>query len=167
MVTILQSPFVIEFILPFLLVFAVVFAVLQKSRILGEGKKQVDLVVALVVGLIVIAFGQATGLIIQLSAFLGVALVVILVFLIIMGGITGSGDMSDLFGEKFKMVVGILALISVVIAVIIFSGFWDYVYEFFALEGDGNLIMNLVIIVVVVGAVVAVAWPAKSGDSGS
>jgi hypothetical protein len=37
--TLLSHPLFIEAILPFLLIFAVVFAVLQKSRILGEGKK--------------------------------------------------------------------------------------------------------------------------------
>ena len=56
--TILSSQLFVEVILPFLLVFAVVFAILQKTKILGEGKKQIDAIVSLVIGLIVIAFSQ-------------------------------------------------------------------------------------------------------------
>ena len=54
-----------EVLLPFLLVFTVVFAILQKTSILGKGKKQIDAIVSLVVGLIVVAFGYATNVIIK------------------------------------------------------------------------------------------------------
>ena len=90
--TVLQSPLFIEFILPFILVFAIVFAVLQKSEVLGKGKKQVDAMVAFAVGLITIAFGQAVGIIIQLSVFLSVGIVVFLVLMILMGILAKPGD---------------------------------------------------------------------------
>ena len=49
------SPFFVEVILPFVLVFTLVFAVLQKTEILGKGKRQIDVLVALAIGLITIA----------------------------------------------------------------------------------------------------------------
>ena len=82
MATILQNPFVVQLILPFLLVFAVVFAVLQKSKIFGEGKRQIDVIVAFAIALIVVAFVQYVNIIIQLAAFLGLMLVIILVMML-------------------------------------------------------------------------------------
>ena len=52
--TLLSHPIFVETILPFLLVFTLVFAVLQKSKILGDNKKQIDAIVSLVVGLLLI-----------------------------------------------------------------------------------------------------------------
>ena len=44
---IFDNPFFTEMLLPFLLVFVVVFAILQKTKILGEEKAQIDAIVAL------------------------------------------------------------------------------------------------------------------------
>ena len=58
---IFSNPFFTEMLLPFLLVFVVVFAILQKSKILGDGKAQIDAIVGLVIGLILIG-GILVGL---------------------------------------------------------------------------------------------------------
>ena len=44
----------VEILLIFLLIFVIVYAILQKTKILGEGKKNLNVVVALVVGLLVV-----------------------------------------------------------------------------------------------------------------
>ena len=81
--TILSSDLFVNAVLPFLLVFVVIFAILQKSKILGDEKKQIDAIVALVIGLIVISFGYATGVIVSLIPFLAVSAIIILVFLLL------------------------------------------------------------------------------------
>jgi len=43
---------VLDFLLPFLLVFTIVFAVLQKTKIVGEGKKNFNVIIALIMGLL-------------------------------------------------------------------------------------------------------------------
>jgi len=43
-----------DVLLPFILIFTIVFAVLQKSKILGDGKKNFNVMVALVLGLSVV-----------------------------------------------------------------------------------------------------------------
>jgi amino acid transporter len=43
---------IMEFLLPFILIFTIVFAILQKSQILGTDKKNFNVVVALVLGLL-------------------------------------------------------------------------------------------------------------------
>ena len=45
---------VLDSILPFLLVFTVMFAVLQKTKIIGEGRRQFNTLIALVVSLMVV-----------------------------------------------------------------------------------------------------------------
>ncbi len=49
-----QTYGIMDFLLPFLLVFVIVFAVLQRTEILGKGKKNFNVVVALVLALIFI-----------------------------------------------------------------------------------------------------------------
>lgn len=44
----------LDFILPFLLIFAILFAVLQKTKILGEERRNINLVVSLVIALTVV-----------------------------------------------------------------------------------------------------------------
>jgi hypothetical protein len=48
----LQQYGIVDFLLPFLLVFVIVFAILQRTELLGKGKKNFNLVVALVLGLL-------------------------------------------------------------------------------------------------------------------
>ncbi|MBW2965671.1 hypothetical protein KY342_01045 [Candidatus Woesearchaeota archaeon] len=53
-IQLLESWGVADILLPFLLIFTIVFAVLQKTKILGEGKKNFNVVIALVVALSVV-----------------------------------------------------------------------------------------------------------------
>lgn len=50
--TYFQQYGILDFLLPFLLVFTIVFAVLQKTEILGKDKKNFNVVIALVLGLL-------------------------------------------------------------------------------------------------------------------
>ena len=72
-------------ILPFLLVFVLVFAILQKSKLFGEGKSQIDALIALVIGLTLIGFPQPRDYIVTMLPWLAVALVVLLVVFLIYG----------------------------------------------------------------------------------
>lgn len=167
-VTLLTHPLVVEALLPFLLVFAVVFAVLQKSEVLGRGKNQVDAIVALVSGLIVIAFANAVGIIIQLTAFLGVALVVLLILMILLGMINKDGSYENLFLNKgIRFGIGIIILIAVGIAALIMTGIWDWIYETYVVSSGSGIIENVVIFVIIIAAVAAVLFGAKGGGDSS
>lgn len=43
---------ILDFLLPFLLVFTIVYATLQKTKIIGDGKKNFNVIVALIMGLL-------------------------------------------------------------------------------------------------------------------
>jgi len=157
--TILQSPFFLEIVLPFLLIFTIVYAVLQKSEVLGKDKRQIDAIVGLVIGLIVVSFGKATGIIVNLMPFLAVSLVVILVFMILFGSVH-SGPL--VLENGVKVAFGIISAIAVVIAVLVVTGSWDYIKGLF---GGGvtasSLATNIIFIALVIGAVVAVVLGSK------
>ncbi|MBX4196479.1 hypothetical protein KW805_02745 [Candidatus Pacearchaeota archaeon] len=163
--TILQSPLFVELVLPFLLIFALVFAVLQKTKILGDGKRQLDAIVALVIGLIFVSFAWAVQLTVQLVSFSAVALIVGLVFLMMWGMFHEPGTFQ--IHKNVKMAVGILALIAVVIAVLVYSGGWEYIKGLFEGE-DSSIATNAIIIIIVIIAVAAVVgFSGKSSGSSS
>lgn len=149
--TILSSPLFVEIILPFMLVFVVIFAILQKTKILGDGKKQIDALVALVIGLIVVSFGYATGIIVSLVPFLAVGTVVILIFMLLYGMAFVEKDSFKLPGFV-KGIIGVLAALGVIIVTLVATGGWDYISEWY--DGSGNSsfwITNAIVVALVVG----------------
>lgn len=160
--TILSHPIFVETILPFLLVFTIVFAILQKSKIFGENKRQIDAIVALVIGLLVISFGQATGIIVQLIPFLAVSLVVILVMMLLLGSFH-KGELELPKGLKYTMWT--LAVIAVVVAVLYITNAWRFLLDLIFITGGNNILINVVFIVLIVGAVIFVLWGAGKGSS--
>ncbi len=161
--TILSSPIFSEAILPFILIFTVVFAILQKSKILGDGKKQIDALVALVVGLITITFANAVGIISYLIPFLAVSVVMILIFLILVAMVS-TGEKGFELHKGFKWTIMILAFIAVVIAGLIVTGAWDYLaYQFSGPDG-ASWFTNAVFIVIIVGAALLVFFGDKKTE---
>ena len=120
MVNIFANYFFTEMLLPFLLVFVVVFAILQKSKILGGDKAQIDAIVALVVGLILIGVPGPRDIIVGIMPWLAVGVAVILVFLILYGFV--AGDLSTTPEKWMKVAFGILAGIFTVAVVLYISG---------------------------------------------
>lgn len=160
--TIISSPLMVEVVLPFVLVFVLIFAILQKTEVLGKGKKQIDALIALAIGLIVVAFGYATHIILSLIPFLAVASVVILVFLLLYGMTFEAGKFEIPGGAR--MAIGILAAVGVVIATLVATGGWDYLYDLYLGSADGSTwITNaLIVAFVVVGFFVLTRNEAKS-----
>ena len=158
--TILSHPIFVETILPFLLVFTIVFAVLQKSKILGDGKRQIDAIVSLVIGLLVISFAQAVGIIVQLIPFLAVGLVVLLVLMLLVGSFW-KGDLP----KKLQYVMMTVVILAVVVAVMLLTGAWSWLLDLVYLGEDSSLFMNALFVIIIAGAVVWVIISA-GGKSG-
>lgn len=154
--TIFSSPIFFQTILPFLLIFALVFAILEKSKILGENKHQVNAVVSIVIGLIVISFGYAVYMINSLLPFMAVGLVIILVFMIMVGALYVGGEEFKLAKGVKYAVMGIIAA-AVVVAVLYFAGAWDYLYRVVTGGETGTTILtNVIFVVLIAAAIVAV-----------
>ncbi len=164
MATLLQSPFVIELLLPFLLVFVLVFAILQKSEILGKGKRQIDAIVALVIGLIVVAFGYAVGFIIEIIPIFAVTAVVILVFMLLYGMVFPQEPF--LMNKYLKGGIGIIVGIVVIISVLVLTGAWDVLVDYYNQTDSNAVLSNVVFLVVAAIAVAIVVWPKKGESEG-
>ena len=157
--TILSSPLFLNIILPFVLIFTVVFALLQKTSILGKDKRQIDALVALVVGLIVVAFGNAVDVINSLMPFLAVSVIVILVFLILYSMVFQGEDKFHL-PKGLKIGIAIAVGIAVVVAVLLVTGAWDYILYEWIYAGDGGAITtNILFVVIVIAAIAMVLIP--------
>jgi len=164
--TILSSPFFVDIILPFILVFTVIFAILQKSEILGKGKRQIDALVSLVIALIVVSYANAVGIITSLMPFLAVSVIVILVFLILYSMVFHGEDKFQLH-MGLKIAVGILIGIGVIVAVLFSTGAWDYIkYEWLSAGDSSAIFTNILFLVIVIVAIAIVVWPgSKKKDS--
>ncbi len=81
----LTSPILTNIVLPFLLVFVVVFAILEKTNILGEGKKYANLLVAIIVGLLFIGAQSLVGVTLKFLPLVAVLLVILLGYFLVFG----------------------------------------------------------------------------------
>ncbi|MBI2629910.1 hypothetical protein HYW76_02320 [Candidatus Pacearchaeota archaeon] len=155
--TILSSDIVVNAILPFLLVFTLIFAILQKTKILGEGKKQIDAIIALVVGLMLIAFPYPRGIIVNLMPLLAVIAVVLLVFLVLLQFAYNDKDFSMPGGLKKGL--GVLVGVAIVIALVYFTGAWDFISNQSA--AGNNLFRNAIFIIIIIAGIALVLFSGK------
>lgn len=163
MATILSHPFFVEQVLPFLLVFTLVFAILDKSKILGEGKRQINAIIAFVIGLILIAFPFPRSIIVNLMPLLAVLAVVFLVFMILYGFVSGK----ELKGEKWmKITFGILVGLALIIALLLFTGYWNVVVAALTGGQGKEIATNIFFIAVIIAAVAIVLATGKKGAGG-
>ena len=143
---------VIDVMLPFLLIFVVVYAILTKTKILGETKKNLNVIVAMVMGLLVV-IPHITGrfppnadpVLIMNDALPQVSIVLIaIVFLLVMIGVFGQDYV--FLGVSMP---GWITLVSLVIIILIFGGsagwwtgnFGTTLENFFGTEGIAVFIM--------------------------
>ncbi len=136
-------------LLPFLLVFVMVFAILQKSKILGDGKAQIDAMVAFVIGLILIGVPQPRDIIVGIMPWLAVGIAVILVFLILYGFV--AGDLSSA-PDWMKITFGILAGLFTLAVVLYVSGLGGIILEWVSGSIGSSALTNVLMIALVVGA---------------
>ncbi len=151
-----------EMILPFLLVFVVLFAILQKTKILGEGKAQIDALVSLSVALIFIGVPTTRDLVVNILPWLVIGAVIILAFMILYGFV--AGDLSKT-PNWMKIVFGILAGLFVIGVVIYISGLWPKIQGWFSGAGGSDLWTNILLLLVI-GVAITVALASGKKSSG-
>lgn len=154
----LESWGLTDVLLPFLLVFTLIFAMMQKTRLLGEKKKNLNVVIALIFGLLVV-IPHVTGTYrtnydpvdIINNAIPGISLVVIaILMLLLLVGLFGGE--AKFFGMAFR---GWVVLFSVIAVLWIFGSSagwwlgWSWVNNLF-----GSDAIAIIIILVVFGLII-------------
>lgn len=150
-----------DVILPFLLIFAIFFAIFQKSRILGDTKKNLNMVVSLIIGLIVViphVLGTYPSdnwdpVIIMNKALPAVSILVIaIIMLLILIGIFGGE--AKFLGASMP---GFISFASVVIIILIFggsAGWWPGFFDWL-LSTFGSDVVSFIVIILVFGIIIS------------
>jgi len=164
--TILQHWIFTKFAFPFLLIFAIVFALLEKTKILGDEKHQVNAIVAFVIGMIFVGAAYPKDVVGNLILFLTVAIVVVFIALLLWGFVSGSELKGDFLDTKMKWVFGIIVIITVIIGLLWALGVEGGVYDWlFRQSWSGAFWTNVLFVIVIAGAL---AWVIKNaGGNGS
>jgi len=128
--TILQHWIFSQFLLPFLLVFFIIFALLEKTKLFGEGKKQLNALIAFVIGLIFVSAIYPKLVVGNMILFLTVAIVCVFIVLLLWGFV--FGDEKGFAVQKWmKWVLGII-IGGAFIAALLWATGWNI--------GIGNLL---------------------------
>jgi hypothetical protein len=165
-VTLLQSPILKNFVFPFLIIFFIIFAILEKTKLFGEGKKQINALIAFVIGFIFVAAVFPKEMTNNLILFLTVGIVVVFVFMMLWGFIMGEKgtNVFENSSKGLKWAIGIFIFIVVVIAVLWAAGvntseFFDRIFN---TSWSSTFWTNFVFIVLVVAALVIVLVSSKA-----
>ncbi|MBS3087896.1 hypothetical protein J4226_04860 [Candidatus Pacearchaeota archaeon] len=154
---IFENVFFTEMLLPFLLVFVVVFAILQKSKILGDGKAQVDAIVGMVVGLILIGVPGPRDIVVGLMPWMAVGVAILLVFFVLYG--FAAGDLSSM-PNGLKYTFGGLAAVFTVVVVLFVTGWGNKIWDSFGGAGD-DIWMNVIMVVIILGVMAVAVFGGK------
>ena len=148
----LQNWIFTKFALPFLLIFFVVFAILEKTKVLGDDKKQLNALTAFIIGLIFIAFADYTLVVQNMILFLTVSLIIVFVVLLIWGFVSGSTEVK-IESTGLKWATGIVVIITVIIAVLWATGIQGGVIDLlFYQTWSGTFWTNILFVAAVAGA---------------
>jgi len=158
---ILTHPLVTEVILPFLLVFVLIFAILDKLKILGDDKRQINAIISLAIALIFVTFSKAVGIVTGLMPFLAVLAVIILIFFILYG-FFASGKEGLEISKGIKIAGGVVVLVALVIAVLVVTGYWDILKT--AVSGSNTVVSTIILVAIVAGAMAVVLASGKGKD---
>lgn len=157
----LESWGLTDVMLPFLLIFTILFAILQKTRLLGDNKKNLNVIISLVIGLMVVIphilgtypSEEWDPVFIMNRALPTVSLIIIaIIMMLILIGIFG-GEARFLGGA----LPGFISFVSLILIILIFGGsagwwpgFWDWL-----IDVVGTDAVALIVIILVFGIIIA------------
>lgn len=170
MSNVLQASLFTNFLYPFLLMFFISYALLQKSKLFGENQPQINAFVALIVSLIFVSVVYPVIVVNNLILFMTVGVVVVFVGFMIWGFINNGSVSLD---GKVKKFLGVLVIISLIVALFWATGSFPFLWEWlqklfdflFRSNGSENFWTNFLLVILVVGAVLA-AWKATDAAKG-
>lgn len=155
---------VYDVVLPFLLIFTILFAILEKTEIFGTEmhgdkkytKKQLNSIVAFVVGFLVVASGQLVALINQAVAHTMVLLILAVFFMVLVGSFHEEGKYLALEGKwkvaaMFIMAIGIILIFLNAITLNNGVSVLEYAYDYVVKNAGGTVVSTAILLIVVVG----------------
>jgi len=161
-----------DIILPFLLVFTIVFAILEKTKILGEERSNLNAMVAFVIGLLVVAASNIVGIINESLPNIVLLLVVSISFLLLIGAFMQTGEMD--FPGKHPRWYTFFVIVMFVGTVLIFLGairddkgksFLTKTYDYIINNFDSAIFASIVIVIIIVVMIFVITRSPKLSGS--
>lgn len=173
---------VYDVVLPFILVFTIIFAILERTRIFGMEevgerkytKKNLNAMVAFVVGFLVVASSRLVETITKVSSEIVVLLLLIVFFLMLVGTFYSAKEIEEkgvwlegAWRATFMTITGITILLIFLDAIVAESGqtwleiFWGWLSQFYTNSAVAAIILIIVVIVLVL---FITKGPKKGGD---
>jgi len=147
-----------DVLLPFLLIFVIIFALLQKTRVLGENRKNLNAAVGLIIGLLVVIphvlgiyppGGDVVDIMNRALPNVSLIVVALLMVLILIGLLGGEATW---IGGTLSGWIAIIALIAVIWIFGSAAGWWrgaSWFYRFFGADAVAIIVMLLVFAIIV------------------
>ena len=160
--TVLQSSILTKFVYPFLLMFFIVFAILEKSKLLGEDKKQINALVAFVIGLIFVSAAYPKLVVGNMVLFLTIAIIVVFVVLVLWGFMMGDKgtNIFESAPKGIKWAIAIALIIAVTLAVLWATGVGFGIFENL-FHNNSTFWTNALFIIVIAAALAVVLAKTK------
>jgi len=151
---ILENPIFTDMILPFILIFVLVFAILQKSKILGEDKQQIDAMVSLAIGLILIGVPIARDIVVGLMPWLAVGLAAMLVFFLLYGFAAGDLTNEINMSKGMRNTFGVLAALFTLSIIWFITPLGGWIYNWLSVGESSDIWVSGIMIAVILGVMV-------------
>lgn len=167
----LEQVGVVDVLLPFLLVFTLVFAIMEKIQIFGKDKKNIHIIVALVMGLAVVvphvvgaypADADVVNIINTALPNISVGIIAVVTLLLLLG-LWGGADFSQ------SKVGGWLIFLSILFVAFVFiraAGYWQNIPSWlYFLDDPGTqaLIVIVIVFFVLIGYITKEPGEKKEG----
>ena len=165
-----------DVVLPFLLVFSITFAILEKTKVLGvesDGKtpkKQINSMVAFVIGMIVVATNKVVTIINEALPNIVLLLVMIVLFLMLAGSLAKNEKDGFKLNSGLQTALVIISLVSIVIILLttirldtgisVWNTFWDWLI----VSWSGTIFASILLGLVVIGAIFMIVKPSKESQ---
>jgi len=149
---------IFDVVLPFLLTFTIVYALLQRTKLLGEDKKNLDAMSAAAVAFITVASSKVVAAILQVSSQLIVLLLLGVFFLLLVSSFYApeallkkekEGGLPDWTKKTFVwlMLIAILAIFAQSIKTASGQSWLEFALSYLARYWDSAVVASIVLII--------------------
>ena len=161
--TIFQHWIVTKFLLPFVLVWGLIYAILERTKLFGDDKQQLNGILAAVIGLIFVGAVYPKMVVENMILFLAVAIVIIFVILMIWGFI-GGGDKETGFALEgwMKKILWAVGGVAIIVAILWATGVNTTILDLLFNQSWSNSFWTNFFFIAVVAGVLALVLKNKS-----
>lgn len=162
-----------DVVLPFLLVFTIVYALLDKTRVLGVervgdkelAKRNINSMVAFVIGFVVVASTQLVAMINQILAHTVMLLLLIVLFMLLVG--TMHKDTKEGFELEgwYKNVFYVIMFVGILLIFLNAFGWLQLIWGFLAGGWNSQIVGIVVLILVLLGVMWFVTYTPERKQS--